>query len=635
MVKIIFEPMESGDEFNKGITLLEAAQSLNIGIENQCGGEGLCGKCKAKIEEGNENLSELSNSEDELLNKEEKKKGYRLLCQAKAKSNKIQVKIPEATQRKVGIILTEGEKLEFDKSPFVDKYHLKISKPKLQDLDADYERVKKNLRKKYGMSVNNIDNLIQKELPSLLRGGEESTVDFYDVTATVWNGKEIIDLEPGRKDDSYGIAFDIGSTTIVGYLIDLNSGKTEAISSILNPQIDLGEDLMSRIQYIIKKEDGRSKMRQKVLEGINVIIENVLEEANIDANNIYETLLVGNTAMHHFFHGIETKYLSESPFIPGRQSSTIMKAREAGININKSGYSYWLPNIGGWVGSDNVAVELVTRIFERKGNTLVIDIGTNGEIALGNKQKSLVTSTAAGPAFEGASIRNGTRAKKGSIKSVKIDDKTLEPRYKTISNKKPIGICGSGIIDVVAEMLKSGIIKKDGKFNEKLFNNPRLKKGEGDISEYILVEKDKSGKKSEIVITQKDIREIQKTKGAIQAGSRVLMNRMETKKIDRILLAGAFGNYIDKKSAMLIGLYPECDLEKVKALGDAALEGARIALLDKKKRREANKIPERMEFVEIAGTKIFEKNFINAMFFPHKKRSLYPKAEKIISEKTI
>lgn len=632
MGEVNFIPRDVSGDFEEGSSLLEIAESLGVEIESLCGGEGKCGKCKVIIESGKDNLNSLTTSEENLLSKEERKEGYRLACRAKIKKGKIDVRVPELSRRERQVILTTGREIKFEKNLSVRKYHLEIPKPTLEDFVADYERVKRNLEDNYEVSIDGIDNLLQRDLPGLMRGKEEKE-NFFDVTAVLWEGREIIDLEPGFKEDIYGLALDIGTTTIVGYLLNLESGEVEEIESILNPQVDLGEDLMTRANYVNRHEGGKTKMQEKVLGGINEVIGEIENESGVSREDIYEALMVGNTAMHHLFLKIDPKNLSLSPFVPGRQSALRIKAREIGLNINPQGYAYWLPINGGWVGADNVAVLLVARIYEREETALAIDIGTNGEVALGDGENTLVTSTAAGPAFEGASIEHGMRGRSGSVETVRIDPESLEPDYESIGDKPPIGICGSGIVDAAAEMLKAGIIGKNGRFDEnKLEESERFRKNEEDVLEYVLVWEEESGTGSDITITQKDIREIQKTKGAIQAASRVLMDKLGVETVDEVLLAGAFGNYIDKESAMIIGLYPECDPDKIESLGNAAGEGAKLALIDKNMKKEADEVPKKVKFVEIAGTDEFENNFMETVYFPHRDLSRYPRVREMLPD---
>ncbi|KXA89378.1 ferredoxin [candidate division MSBL1 archaeon SCGC-AAA259M10] len=632
MATLLFKPGTVEGEFSKGTSLMEAAQDFDIEIESLCGGKGLCGRCKVIIEEGKEHIKSLTESEEYLLSGEEIEKNYRLSCMAKVgEEGFVQVRVPSESLRKGQIVLTEGREVKFEKNPSVKKYHLKIPRPTLKDTTADYERVKKHLKQRYKVNCHDIDYLVQKELPNLLRRKKGETKENWDVTVTLWDEKEIISVDPGMNENMFGLAVDVGTTTLAGYLMDLRTGETRAVSSSLNPQLEFGEDLMTRISYVIEKEDGRRKMQKKVIDEVNEIIDDLREEAGIDRDEIYETVLVGNTAMHHFFLGIDPAYLPRSPFIPARQASIKSKARELGVNINPSGSVYWLPVNGGWIGADNVAVMLATRIYDSPENSLVIDIGTNGEVAFGNEEKAYATSAAAGPALEGAQIKYGMRAQKGSIEKIKIDPESLEPTYRTIGDEPPVGICGSGIIDATAEMLKSGIIEKNGRFNEdKRKKNNRVRKSEDDLLEYVIAWSNECSIDTDITMTQRDIREIQKAKGAIQAAARVLMQKWGTEKIDQVLLAGAFGNYIDKESAMIIGLYPECDLEKVKSIGNAAGTGAKLSIMSKEKKKEAEKIPELVEFFEIAGTEEFRKNYMETMYLPHKNPELYPWVEKLI-----
>ncbi len=632
MTTLIFKPGKVEGKFSKNTSLMDAAQELDVDIEGLCGGKGICGRCKVIIEDGYEYILPLTDSEEDLLSGGEIDKNYRLSCLAEVGDEGfIQVRVPSGSLRKGRIFLTEGEEVKFEKNPSVKKYYLKVSISSLKDSKGDYEILKDLLKREYGFNCNSIDYLVQKELPSLLRRKEGEKKDNWDINVTLWDEEEIISVNPGRNEDIFGIAFDVGTTTLAGYLMDLRTGETRAVSSSLNPQIEFGEDLMTRINYLIESERGRKKMHKKVIGGINNIIDNLIEEAGVKRREIYEIVLVGNTAMHHFFWEIDPVYLLRSPFIPARQASVKVKAREVGVNINPSGLVYWLPVSGGWIGADNVAVMLATGIYNNSENSLVIDIGTNGEVAFGNKEKAYVTSAAAGPALEGAQIKHGMRAQEGSIEKMEIDPEDLEPIYQTIGDKPPVGICGSGIIDAVAEMLSSGIIRRNGSFDEeKKGKNDRIRRLEGGLLEYVIAWSDECSMDANITITQQDVREIQKAKGAIQAASRVLMQELGTRKVDQVLLAGAFGNYLDKESAMIIGLYPECNLDKVKSIGNAAGTGAKLSIMSKEKKREAEKIPELVEFFEIAGTEKFRKNFMESMYLPHKNPELYPRVERLI-----
>jgi uncharacterized 2Fe-2S/4Fe-4S cluster protein (DUF4445 family) len=457
------------------------------------------------------------------------------------------------------------------------------------------------------------------KLPTLMRQNKGQ------ITATVWNEKEIIDIEPNEVTTSYGLAIDIGTTTVVVYLLELETGRRIAIESMTNPQVAYGEDVVSRISHVIAAEDGLKQLGEIIRTGINSLIEQVIKKININNYQIQELTVVGNSIMHHLFLKLTPEFIGRSPFVPVTHMHMNVKARDVGINVNPSGNVHVLPLEAGYVGADNVGVLIVSEIYKSHEISLVIDIGTNGELVLGNNEKLFSVSCAAGPALEGAHIKFGMRAAAGAIESVKID-KNFEPTYKTIGNEKPRGICGSGIIDVVAELFRVGIIEKNGRFAD--LETPRLRRN-NKVNEYVLEWASKAGINTDIVISQKDVREVQLAKGAMYAGAIILMNKFGCTKLDRIMLAGAFGNYIDKKSAMLIGLYPDCELERVVSIGNAAGEGAIMALLSKEKREEAKRIARAVEYIELTLEKDFEPEFMDAMYFPHRK-NIFPHLKKIL-----
>lgn len=622
MAELVANPGEHLGKFDSGTKIIDALRQLGFNIESLCGGNGICGSCKVIIKEGGGLLSSLTESEESWLTGSEIENGYRLSCQAEMiHGGTVKVFVPPETLRETEIILMEGETVEFNKDPSIRKYHVELEPPSLKNPTPDYERLISALKRDYDLeSLKNIDYTIQKELPELLRDRNESTNEGWTLAITIYEDKEILNVERGKDEKILGLAVDVGTTTMVGYLIDLQSGGTLDVTSILNPQIEHGEDLMSRAEYAMKQEGGRKEMQDQVIEGINTMINNLAENNGIDSSHIYELDLVGNTAMHHFFLGIDPSALTRSPYVPGRQSSIAVKARELNLSINQSGYAYWLPVNGGWVGADNVSVILASEVHKQPERTLLIDIGTNGEVVFGNNQKAYATSTAAGPALEGGEIKHGTRARPGSIESVNIDPGTLQASYETIDNEVPLGICGSGIIDCAAEMYEKGIVESSGRFSEEAKSSDLVKTNEADILEYIVVPESESSTDSDITITQVDIREIQKAKGAIQTAARLLMNKWGADGLDRVILAGAFGNYIDKASALTIGLFPPCDLGKVESIGNAAGEGAKITLLSKSKKRQAESIPLGVEFVEIAGTQEFNDYFMDSIYFPYKNK---------------
>jgi uncharacterized 2Fe-2S/4Fe-4S cluster protein (DUF4445 family) len=572
------------------------------------------------INSGMENVSELTEIEKRTLTEQEILQNYRLACMTKALDD-VEVTVPEESRRKEQVILTEGRKIDFTIDPAVKKYFLTIPSPSLEDLLADKERLEKMLIQAHGLKNLIIDFPALKKLPNLMRKNNGN------ITVTVWNNKEIIDIEPDKISKSYGLAIDIGTTTVVAYLIELETGKRVAIESMTNPQVAYGEDVVSRISYVITAEDGLQRLGDIIRTGINSLIEQLIKRSNINYDQIEEVSIVGNSVMHHLFLKLTPEFIGRSPFVPVTHTPMNVKARDVGINVNPSGNIHVLPIEAGYVGADNVAVLIASEIHKSTEISLVIDIGTNGELVLGNNEKLFSVSCAAGPALEGAHIKFGMRAAAGAIERVTINE-TFEPKYKTIGNEKPRGICGSGIIDVMAELFRVGIIEKNGRFAD--LYTPRLRRT-NKVKEYVLEWASNAAINTDIVITQKDVREVQLAKGAMYAGAVILMNRFGCTKLDRIMLAGAFGNYIDKKSAMLIGLYPDCDLERVVSVGNAAGEGAIMALLSKEKRQEAKRIARAVEYVELTLEKEFEPEFMNAMYFPHRKDD-FPHLKEILDK---
>ncbi|KXA95297.1 hypothetical protein AKJ65_02115 [candidate division MSBL1 archaeon SCGC-AAA259E19] len=615
------EAERTGGEFDSGTSILEAAKKLGVRINSLCGGKRTCGKCKVIVGKGKDNISRLTDEEEKLLSRSEMEDNYRLACATRVRNGPVMVSIPKSSRSKDQIVLTEGIRLDFEKNPAVREYPLEVSAPSLDDWTADFERISRGLAERYGITVESIDYTTQRDLPQDMR--EDSKGDSWETSLIVWNEEEILDVKCEGGEGIYGLAVDLGTTTIAGYLMDLESGETVSVNSRVNPQVELGEDVISRISQVTEDEEKRNRAQRIVADQINEMIGDACGDAGVDRNEIYEISMCGNTAMHHLFLGIYPEYVSSPPYPAGRQSSTHLKARGLGIDINPSGYLYCFPVNAGWVGGDNIAVMLTTEIYERPDMSLVVDIGTNGEIALGNEEGSYVCSTAAGPALEGGNIKYGMRAARGAIERVRVNPSDLEPSVETINNSKPRGVCGSGIIDAIAEMRRTGILRSDGRFNEQIKSCKRIREGEEGTKEYVLASNDENSSGSEIVITQKDVREVQKAKGAIQAGARLLMEKLEVEDIDRIFLAGAFGNKIDKSSAERIGLFPNCNPDEVKNIGNAAGSGAQMALMSVEKRREAEEIPGMVEYVEVAGTEEFRKHYLDAIHIPHRDQSLY------------
>lgn len=630
-VEIVFQPSGRRGRVPAGTTILAAAQGMGVGIEAVCGGKGVCGKCRVIIEEGRfeklglvsskAHVSGLSAVEEKFLSPEELARGYRLACLAQVRESLV-VTVPEESRTAKQVILEQGRERSYRLAPAVKQYSLVLPPASLADARDDRQRLLEALEERYGLKDLIVDYTVLRDLPLLLRKEE------WQVTVTLWQGREIIRVVPGAEvPHSLGIAIDVGTTTLAAFLCDLATGELLGKASRMNPQIGYGEDVLARISYAMTEEEGREKLQQAMLEAISVLAEEMTAKIGREALEVDEIVLVYNTAMHHFTLGMEPKHMGRSPFVPAVSVPLDIKARDLGVKINPAGNIHSLPVEAGFVGPDNVAVLIAEEPYRSNNIKLIIDIGTNGEIDLGNKDRLLSTSCATGPALEGAQIAFGMRAAPGAIERVEIDPETKEPRYKVIGEDKwypelkvtgAQGICGSGIIDVVAELHRAGIISKAGRINGRL-ETPRVRKDESGKLQYVLAWAEETAIHKDIVITQGDIRAVQLAKGAIYVGARYLMEKYGCDHVDEVILAGAFGSYINKQSAMALGLFPDCDPEKVKAVGNAAGDGARLALLDVEKRREAARVARQVEFVETAVEPDFQARFMEALSIPHAK----------------
>ena len=513
----------------------------------------------------------------------------------------------EATARKINL------------NPAIRKYCVELKPATLDDMTGDYERLIEGLKKKYKLTNLAIDYPVLLKLQNTVRKGG------WKVTVSIWKNKEIVDVEAGEVKRGYGLAVDIGTTTVAGYLCDLTTGEILATEAMMNPQVAYGEDVMSRIGYATKEKGGLKKLNDAIINGLNQIAEEAAKKAGIKRTDIIDMAVVGNTCIHHLFLNIDPQHLGKAPFPPAIHHSVDVKARDLGLKVAGGAYVHVLPIEAGFVGADNVGVLIAEEPYNQDEMLLIIDIGTNGELILGNRNRLMSSSCATGPAFEGAEIKHGMRAAAGAIEKLKIDRKTKEVQFKVIGNEKwntedkkigARGICGSGIFDVAAQMFLAGIIDKSGRFNMKV-KSPRLRRDENDMPEFVIAWAKETAIDHDIVICQKDIRAIQLAKGAMYSGAKIMMNRMGVSKVDRVILAGAFGSYIDKTSAAAIGLFPNCGQNCVSAVGNAAGDGARIALLNVAKRDEADYWARRVEYVELTLEPDFNKIFTRALNFPH------------------
>lgn len=630
-VRVSFQPSGRGGLIHKGRTIREASIQIGEDIEGPCGGKGACGKCKVKVLDGYfekigiqsdvKNLSPINFLEKGFLSAEEQKDGYRLACQARIFGDVV-VFVPEGSRLVKQVIRKPLRNIEIKIDPAVKKYFIKLPKATLKDHRGDWERIQDEFKNKYGLKDLIIDYQVLKDLQKIVREGN------WEITVYLWKDKEVIKVESGHVNKAYGIAIDIGTTTLAGYLCDLTNGGVVATSSMINPQVIFGEDIMSRISYAIKEPNGLERLNQAVLDGINCIIDEVSLIAGINPADMVDVTVVGNTCMHHLFLYLDPRNIGRSPFSPAIKSSLDIKAREIGfrhsLKVCPGAYIHILPIEAGFVGADNVGVLIAEEPYNQDSVILIIDIGTNGELVLGNRKRLLSCSCATGPAFEGAQIRYGMRASPGAIERIEIDPETKEVRYKVIGKDKwntelkevgAKGICGSGIIDGVSQLFLAGIIDKTGRFKMDI-KTPRYRENNGE-PEFVIAWAEETSIGKDIVITQGDVRAIQLGKGALYAGAKILMRHFGVDKVDKVILAGSFGSYIDKRSAAVLGLFPDCPLENIISVGNSAGDGARMALLNVSKRKEADWIARKVEYLELTLEPDFNKIFAEAMWIPH------------------
>ncbi|MCB9433322.1 MAG: DUF4445 domain-containing protein [Ardenticatenaceae bacterium] len=641
-------------QIEAGTTVLEASRQLGVQIESICGGRMTCQKCRVCVEEGNfpkhgiisdsRNLSATSNEEASFLQKL-KSPDMRLSCQATIEGD-ILLFVPEESRGQKQVIRKSATNRAIDVRPAIRKVYVEVDKAELGEHRGDWGRLQEALADQWELSNLTIDLRVLQKLQAALRDGG------WAVTITLWQEREVIDVEPGFEDGIYGLAVDIGSTTVASYLCDLRTGEVLATESMMNPQVTYGEDLMSRVSYaMMHPQTGLEKMHKAIIDALNRLAASAAREANIQPRQIHDAVFVGNTTMAHILLGIDPVELGGAPFALATRDAVDVKARELGLRLHPGAYVHVLPAEAGHVGADNVGALIAEEPYRQNETILLVDVGTNAEIVLGNKAWMYSASSPTGPAFEGAQITFGMRAAPGAIERVRIDPETKNGRFRVIGEERwsdewqigldvPLeeqpkhlaaGICGSGIIEVVAEMFLAGILLPDGRFDDTLVHD-RIQ-WNGRRGEYILATAEQTTTGEPIIVTQDDVRNIQLAKAALYAGAKLLMNRAGIDAVDKIVLAGAFGSYIDTKYAMILGLIPDCDLEKVVAVGNAAGDGARIALLNREKRQEAVDISRWVTYVETAVDPDFQNEFVGAIHLPHASDA-FPHLEGILPEQT-
>ncbi len=640
--QVIFTPSGRRGRVTAGTTVLDAARSLGVDIDSVCGGRGICGRCAVTPAFGTFAKHGITSSPDHLTEPNAVETEYRevsglpddrrLSCTACVLGDLV-VDVPPESQVHRQVVRKELAARAFEMDPVLRLHTVDVTEPDITTPTGDLGRLFDALEREWDLTHLRADLHVIQSLQKTLTDGD------YRVTVAVHGGRDVIAIWPGYNDRAYGVAIDVGSTTIAGHLVDLSDGSVLASAGVMNPQIRFGEDLMSRVSYVMMHEGGDEELTAAVRKAIDGLLANLANKAFCKRVEILELTIVGNPIMHHLLLGIDPTPLGSAPFALATDAAVETTATELGIRANPGARIYLLPCIAGHVGADTAGVILAEEPHETEAMTLVVDVGTNAEIVLGNRDRLLAASSPTGPAFEGAQISSGQRAAPGAIERVRIDRATLEPRFRIIGvdawsdvpefadavrrrGTGVTGICGSGIIEVVAELYLAGVITADGVIDGSMAERTPRVIADGRTFSYVLHEPatseegDAAGPR--ILITQNDVRAIQLAKAALYAGARLLMDQLGIDEVDEVRLAGAFGSQIDPLHAMVLGLIPDCDLSRVRAAGNAAGTGALIALLSGAARTEIESVVRRVEKIETAVEPRFQEHFVEAMAIPHR-----------------
>jgi uncharacterized 2Fe-2S/4Fe-4S cluster protein (DUF4445 family) len=596
---IEFEPVGRRGECQKNESLLACARRLGVGINSICGGQGICHSCKVQVLTGT--VSKPTPNEHEAFNSQELKAGWRLACQAYPGGD-CKVAVPAESMTTPQRVQVEGLGAKVTPEPPVRVYRLQVAAPSLEAPQADADRLLQALNLQHRLLCTKIDIRALRTISNQLRSWK------WRSQAVGRNG-ELIAIIP-RRSRQLGLAIDLGTTKVAGYLIDLSDGRTLAAKGIMNPQISYGEDIISRVTAAVHSADNARALQKLAVDAINELCTDLCAEAGTKPQEILESVVVGNTAMHHLFLRLPVKQLVLSPFVPAVSRALEVKAGELGLNIRPGVYVYLLPNIAGFVGADHVSVLLATGAWRAKETTVALDIGTNTEVSLIHKGKIVTTSCASGPAFEGGHIKYGMRAATGAIERLRVDGGRIQ--YQTIDGAAPVGICGSGMLDALAQLYLAKIIDAGGRI---IGNRPRVRTYKRQ-REFILVSKEERKGKPAITITQHDVRELQLAKAAIRTGIQILLEMSSCTEydIEQVIIAGAFGTYIDMASAVAIGMLPALPLSRFRQVGNAAGMGAKLALISLESRAEAEAIASRVGYVELASSPSFQPTFVQASY---------------------
>lgn len=615
-------------EVDKGTNLLDAANAAGITLKSSCGGQGTCGRCcvkvlEGKVEGGNGNMS-----------KSKREEGYILACTATVEDGDVTVDFPESSRLSEHQVLLDDSLDEVIKEhqleecdncdeAFVKKVQVTMTEPTLMENVDDYNRLSAELKGILGTENITISYDALRTLPAKVREQD------WKVTVTCVmsdDAAEIIRVEAGHVDTPpYGIALDIGTTTVVAALVDLASGKKLHQAGTFNRQAGMGDDVISRIVYTEEEKDGLAEIQKVVIETINDLLDEIYEEQGITAEDVSAMMVAANTTMIHLFLGIEPKFIRREPYIPGAQDVPVLKAKELGVKINDNGAIICFPSVASYVGGDIVSGALLTGIEKQDEFWLFIDIGTNGEMVLGNRDLLMCCACSAGPAFEGGGIQFGMRAMDGAIEKIVIDD-DFNVSYATVNNAAPVGICGSGLIDCLSTLRTAGIINRQGKMQS--VNTDRMRTGD-EGPEFVLVYAAESGCGKDIVITEADVENLIRAKAAVFAGIRIMLAKMELplEAVSKILIGGGFGNYLNLKDSIRIGLLPDLPAEYYSFIGNSSLKGAYMALLSRSVFKHSIELGQSMTYLELSDGNEFYDEYVQAMFLPHTDMSLFPSLE--------
>lgn len=634
--KLIFLP-DSKDVYVKaGTTIMEAAEKAAVFINTLCGGNGACGKCRVQVMDGKIRADKNSIS---LLSKEEIEEGYVLACQTKV-DNAMEVVIPPESRLEEEQILTEQPVVDYSQpekvsvtkvptdpmtffEPLVQKIFLELQEPTQKDNIGDIERIMRELRKKTDFQDFETSLRCLQGLAAKLRDNNWEVTVTLAKHGDLWR---ILDIEPGdTSDQNYGLAIDVGTTTVVAQLVHLKSGRVIGIAGSHNLQAHYGEDVISRMIFACNRDRGLNSLHEAIIKNINTLIKRLTDEKGIDAEQITAIVAAGNTTMSHLLLSLIPCSIRLDPYVPTANIFPQVRACEVNIDINPEGVLETIADVASYVGGDIVAGVIACGIADRPETKILIDVGTNGEIVIGNNEWMVCCSASAGPAFEGGGIKNGMRAARGAIERFKIDDGKVT--YQTIGKAKPRGICGSGLIDCIYEFVQNGIIDHDGKFNLSIKNDRMIEK-DGEV-QFMVVSSQQTETGKDLTIMESDISNIIRSKGAVFAAIKSLMDYVGLRfdDIDTFYVAGGFGTYLDIPKAIGIGLLPDIDPKRIQFIGNSSLMGARIALLSSHAFERTIKIANGMTNIELSTYQPFMDEYVAAMFLPHTDRSLFPSVD--------